>query len=252
MSAADTPMIPESQPKLSEMERVVNVFTAPSKTFTDLLRSANWLVPFLIISILSIAYVAVVDKKIGWNQVVENKFNSMSEKQKERLEQAPPEARAQQQRAMLMSFRYGSYASPVFILIVFALLALIYMLAFNFGIGAEVQYKHALAVLMYASLPSILRTLLAIGTVFLNSDPTTFNFENPVVTNPGFAVSEAAQPALYSLLSKIDVFALWGLYLTAVGFACVGKVKKNSALGVVFGLYGAYALVGILFSLAFK
>lgn len=252
MSAADTPMAPESQSKLSEMERIVNVFTAPSKTFTDILRNANWLVPFILMSIMSLAYVAVVDKKIGWNQVVENKFASMSEKQKDQLEQMPPERRAQQQKIMLGSFKYGSYASPVFFLGVFALLALIYMFAFNFGLGAEVRYKHALAVLMYASLPSILKTLLAIGTVFLNSDPTTFNFENPVVTNPGFAVSEAGQPVLYSLLSKIDVFAFWGLFLTAIGFSCVGKVKKNSALGLVFGLYGAYALVGILFNLAFK
>lgn len=253
MSAADTPLAAEpSQPKLSEMERVTNIFVAPSKTFEDIKRSANWLLPFVLMAIMSLIYVEATHRKVGWDQVVENKFNSMSEKQKDRLEQLPADTRARQAQGMKMGFQYGSYAAPVFFLIIFAVIAAIYMAAFNFGLGAEVSYKHSLAVLMYASLPGIIRTILAVGTVFMISDPSTFNFENPVVTNPGFLFSESASPALYGLFSKIDVFALWSLYLTALGFSCVAKIKRGAAMGMIFGLYGAYALVGVLFSLAFK
>ena len=41
MSSATVPPVPEAAP-LSEPARIVNTFIAPSKTFTDLRRSAAW------------------------------------------------------------------------------------------------------------------------------------------------------------------------------------------------------------------
>ena len=34
---------------LSQVERVVDTFVAPSKTFTDILRSTSWWLPFLLL-----------------------------------------------------------------------------------------------------------------------------------------------------------------------------------------------------------
>ena len=65
---------PLEQKPLSEVERVVDTFVAPSKTFTDLRRSANWFVPWLLLAIASVAMVFVVDKKLGMEKVVENQM----------------------------------------------------------------------------------------------------------------------------------------------------------------------------------
>lgn len=250
MSAADTPLAAEtSAPQLSHVERIVNIFTAPSKTFADIKRSSNWIPAWLLISAISLAFVFVVDQKIGWDQVVENKFNSMSEKQKERLEKAPPEARAQQERGMKSGFKYGSYASPLFILAFTAFLAAIYLVALNFGLGAEIRYKEILAVVIYALVPSVLKTLLAIGAVLMISDPTVFDFENPVATNPGFLVNQSESPALYSVLSKLDIFVFWSMFLTAMGFSSVGNVKKGHAQALVFGLYATFVILALGFNL---
>jgi len=64
MSSAALAVPPEQKP-LSEVERVVDTFVAPSKTFTDLRRSSNWIVPWLLLAIATIALVFVVDKKLG-------------------------------------------------------------------------------------------------------------------------------------------------------------------------------------------
>jgi hypothetical protein len=253
MSAADTPLAADpSQPKLSEMERITNTFIAPTKTFTDIRHNANWFAPWLLFSVISLIFVTAVGSKITWEQVIENKMASMTEKEKDRMDTAPPEARAQQSKFMLMGYKYGSYAFPLFFLVGIAIIAAIYMAIYNFGLGAEVPYKRSFAILMYASLPNIIKSLLAIVTIFAISDPSNFNFENPVATNPGFLVSESTSPALYSLLSKIDIIGIWGAYLLGLGFACVSKVKRGASMGVAFGVYALFALLGFGWNLLFR
>ena len=44
---------PETAP-LSEGARIVNTFIAPSKTFTDLRRSASWWAPWILIAVFAI------------------------------------------------------------------------------------------------------------------------------------------------------------------------------------------------------
>ncbi len=39
---------------LSQVERVVDTFIAPSKTFTDILRSTSWWLPFLLLVVVSL------------------------------------------------------------------------------------------------------------------------------------------------------------------------------------------------------
>ena len=87
--SSTTPVLsgaPLEQKPLSEVERVVDTFVAPSKTFTDLRRSANWFVPWLLLAIISVAMVFVVDKKLGIEKVVENQM-ALQPKQAAKLDQ---------------------------------------------------------------------------------------------------------------------------------------------------------------------
>ena len=42
-----------SEPGLSQIERVVDTFVAPKKTFTDILRSTSWWLPFLLLVLVT-------------------------------------------------------------------------------------------------------------------------------------------------------------------------------------------------------
>jgi hypothetical protein len=246
MSTAVTP-IPEQGAPLTQMERVTNVFVAPSKTFADLKRDSSWWLPFIVLSIFSLMFVATVDKKIGFDQVVDTTLANMSDSQKARMEQAPPEAQARQISGMKAGYKYGSYAYPIILLIILAIFAAVYMGAFNFGLGAEIPYKQAFAVVIYASLPNIVRSLLAIISIFALGNPENFNFENPVATNPGVLVSMAQHPALYKLLSSLDVVTIWSLVLTGVGFASISRVKRGTAIGMILGIYAVVVLIMVGF-----
>ena len=56
--------VPADDKPLTEVERLVDTFVAPSKTFTDIRRNASWWVPWLLMSIFGLAMVFVVDKKL--------------------------------------------------------------------------------------------------------------------------------------------------------------------------------------------
>jgi hypothetical protein len=239
MSTTATPaIVPPEQPSLSQAQRIINTYVAPSKTFQDIRRNASWWAPFILISICSLAFAFTLDTKIGFDHMVENQIK-LSPKATERMQNLTPEQH-QQAIARSSAFWKGlSYGSPVIVLLLAAITAGVLMAAFNFGLGAEVSYKQALAICLYSSVAAdLLRSLLAIGTMAFTSDPDTFNIANPVGTNPAFYLNVLETPRwLYALLGSVDIFFLWYYFLLALGFSIVAKQPKSKALLVVAGWY---------------
>jgi hypothetical protein len=247
MSSA-APVVPIEPKPLSEVERVVDTFVAPGKTFTDLRRSANWFVAWLLLAIATIALVVVVDQKLGMEKVVENQL-AMQPKQAAQLEKLSPEQRATQMQTIIKFNRVVAYAYPVVIVIVLAVIAAVLWGSFNFGFGAELTFNQCLAVCMYASLPGILKVLIAILAIALGGGEA-FTFQNPVASNLGGLVDPGSH-FLYSIATSIDIFTIWTLVLTGIGISCLTKVKRGTCLGVVFGWWAILVLGGGAIAAAF-
>jgi Yip1 domain len=219
----------------------VDTFVAPSKAFTDLRRSANWFVPWLLLTIASLAMVFVVDKKLGMEKVVENQMATQP-KASAQLDQLPADQREVRIQTIVKFNRVIAYAYPVVLVIVLAIIAAVLMASFNFGFGAEVTFNQSLAVCMYASLPTILKALIAMLVIGVGGGEN-FTFQNPVASNLGGLVVPSSH-FLYSIATSLDIITIWTLVLTGIGFACVTKVKRGTALGVVFGWWALVVLVG--------
>ena len=57
---------------------------------------------------------------------------------------------------------------------------------------------------------------------------------------------------LYSIASALDIFMIWTLVLTAIGFTRVSKVKSGTAYAIVFGWWVFFTLVGASIGAAFS
>jgi hypothetical protein len=245
MAAAPVPPTPgpsivsESAP-LSEGARIVNTFVAPTKTFTDLRRNASWWTPWLLISIVSLLFVFVMGKQIGFEQISKNSIAQSS--RAEQFEKLPPDQRAQQLQLTTTITRYISYSLPVLNLIVFVVIAAVLMGTFKIA-GAGVPFKTSLAIVTYGSLPGIIGAVLGIASMFAGVDPAGFNAQNPVATNPAYFMDPAANKFLYGMASALDVFILWNIVLMGIGFACNSKVKRSTAIAIVAGSYLIYKLL---------
>jgi hypothetical protein len=234
-------VVPESQTGLSEGERLVDTFFAPSKTFADIRRNASWWVPWLLLSLVSIAFLQTVGAKIGWEQVTRNELRVSG--RAEKFEQSPPE---QQKRGMEISetiYKVTSWIPPVTLLIFAVILGAILMAAFNFGMGAEVTFKQSLAIVFYAFLPSILGSILGIVSLIIGVDPEGFNMRNPVATNPAYVMDPTKAKFLYGMVSAVDVITIWTIILLGIGYASVSKVKKGTAIATIAGLFIVWKLI---------
>ncbi len=229
--------------QLSEPARVLNTFFAPSKTFTDLRRNASWWGPFLLMVVFSVAFAYVGGQKVGFRKAMENQMRAQP-KQQARLESLPADQREQQMQQGEKVTKVIAYGFPVINLIILLIIAALLFGTFKFAAGADISFKVALAIVMYAGLPGLLRVSLAILSLITGASPDSFTFQNPVATNPGYFLNPADSPFLYGLASSFDVFLIWTLVLTAIGFTCVSKVKRGTALVIVFGWWLILSLVG--------
>jgi hypothetical protein len=114
----------DEQGGLSEIERIVDTFIAPTATFKDILRSASWWLPFVLLVVSSVGTAFVVDKKVGFDQASDNQIR-MSPRAQERLADMTPEQKAQNEKVTIAVTKYITYGSFVLITVFLALYALV-------------------------------------------------------------------------------------------------------------------------------
>ncbi len=238
--AAPSPAAP--QPALSQAERVIDTFIAPSKTFTDIKRSASWWVPWLLTAVFSLLFVYAMDSKIGFERIAESAMRQ-NPRAAAQLDQLSPEQRQQRIDLGAKAGRIIAYCTPVIGLLFAVIIAALLMAAFNFGAGAQIGFATSLAVTMYASLPGVFKALIGTVALFAGVDPEAFNPQNPVASNLGSLVSMTEHPALFTIASSVDLFTIWTLVLLGLGYAWVSKLKRSTTLGVVIGIFVLYVLV---------
>jgi hypothetical protein len=241
---------PPPEAGLSQVERVVDTFLAPTRTFVDILRSTSWWLPFLLAVLVSLGVTFSIDKQVGFDRVVENTIHA-SPKQEEQFASLTPEQRAARLKGMAAGYRYTSYASPVFILVFSAIGALVLWATFNFGLGAQTTFAQMFCLWMYCSLPRLLSGLLTILTISFGGNPESFDLKNPVGTNLGYYLPDAA-PWLRTAFGFFDIIGIWSLILLILGTAIVAKVSRGKAAAVIVGWWMLILIISIATAAAFS
>jgi hypothetical protein len=233
-------------PGLTQMQRVANTFSAPSKTFQDIKRgNRSWWMPYLIMIVISYIFFAAITTKIGWNQVAQNTIH-MNQKQEEKLAQAPPAQREMTMKFTQYGMEGGFAASPILVLAGVAIFSLVLWGTINFVFGGKATFGSVFAVWMYASLPGIIKTLLGTIVIYAGMAPESFNMANFAPTSIGaFLNVQETNAAVYKLASALDFTTIWSMALLGIGIAIVAGVKRSSGYVAVFGWWAIITLVGV-------
>jgi len=125
-------------------------------------------------------------------------------------------------------------------------LALIYWGAYALLAGARLSFGKSLAVIAYTMVPGGIRELLGIPILVLKDPSTLGNPYNFVGSNPGAYMSMSDPKWLSALASSFDVFIIWSVVLTAIGFHCMDpkKLPMSKSAGMVVGVYLFFTLLG--------
>jgi hypothetical protein len=241
--ASDT--LEPSGPSLSEPQRLANTFFAPQQTFLDIRRNSTWWVPWLLISVVAVAFFVMIDKKVGFDQVARSMLAN-----NKAVQQLGP---AQQEQAIsrtAIGLKVGEYAAPIFILIYVLVIAAVLMATFNFLMDAQIPFSRAIAIVMYGWLPGIVSSILAMLSLAFGN-PEGFRMESPVGTNPAYFLDPTTTSRfLYAMLTSLDVISLWMIVLIGMGFALNAnkKISTGSAIGAVAVWYFVAKLCGAVFA----
>jgi hypothetical protein len=229
---------------LSQGERLIDTFVAPSKTFTDILRSTSWWLPLIVLFLGSLLFSYSIDKKVGFDAVAQQQLEKMPAQEAQVDAMAPADkARVIHQRAA--GTKFTTYGFVVVILIIVAIHALLLWASFNFGLGAKTTFPQVFAVIMYAGLPKIFISLIGSILLFAGVGIDGFDVQNPAGTNIGYFLSG---PALRAAGGFFDIFGLWSLALLIIGMAIISRKSTMQSAMIVIGwwVFGLLISVGMV------
>lgn len=234
---------PTPEPKTSFFQRVGGVLFAPVDTFDDVARRPDILWPMLFFVIISYITTAVILPRFD--------FESMIAQQSEVVKKQNPNASDDDIERIAKITRASTtvmaWVGPLLQLAFFAVVAGVLLLAFRMFGGAG-TFKQAFSVTLYSWIPRLIQGIVMTIVALARGSIDPMSMATVVKSNPAFLVDMKEQPVLFSLLSSLDLFAIWSLVLLIIGFAAVAKVPRVRAAVVVVSLWAVTIAIKLGFA----
>jgi hypothetical protein len=226
---------------------VTNIFTAPSTAFAAIKERPNPWLPLLVLIIgtfaVQFAYMQAVDLPWLMDQQLQQGGANLTDAQRNQAVDA-----ATQIPASVLGAIQGLSAG-IFILIVYALIALYYT-GVSFAINDKTKYQQWLALIAWCSLPAVFGIIASL----VNLQITDARFLPAEALNPlsfGSLLALDAQGAtiVERILMSLDVTVLWATVLQILGFQAFTQRSIALATAVVLAPLALIVLVGSIFAL---
>ena len=241
MASAPMPT-PDTSAPTNSFSRLIGAIFSPKATFASIASRPTWILPLILITILGCTTTFLYGQRVGWRAFMQKQIEnsprtqSMPEDQKEGI--------IDQQTKFAPIFGY--VGTVVLAFGGAALVAGVFLLAFNLVIGTKFPYKTALGVVAYAWVPLIIAQILGLIILFIK-DPSTIDIQNLVASNAGAFLSEESPKWIQSLCGSLDIFSFWSMALMGIGFSATNpkKLSFGKSFGTVIGVWLVYVIVKV-------
>lgn len=220
--------------EMSEAATLGNIFLEPERTFMDLKRKPRFIIAGLIIVILVTGYTFGLRSKVG-----DEGIRRFITEQIDKSPQAASLSNEQKQNGVDLQMKIGNYtrfAVPVFVMISFLIGGLLYWAGAK-AFGGNGTFLQNFSVWIYSGFPPAVVGMIAnyIVLALKSADDIDLGLSQRglVNANLGFFIDGHSMPVLATLLSTIDLFAIWGWVLAAIGLRVTNRLSKGSAWAVV-------------------
>ncbi|HXK62094.1 MAG TPA: YIP1 family protein [Acidobacteriota bacterium] len=227
-----TPPPPGSteQPKGS-LWRLQGIFFQPTETFRAIAKKPTWLIATILCVVIGIVGFMTIMNQVGFENLVirqaQARGQEVSDEQLEMMNS--PAVRAVTLGTMLIG-------TPIVMLLTAGLLLALFWL-----IGSDVSFSRTFSVVAHSMMAfTVISTAISLVVVLLAADPTELDVQNLVASNPGVLVDSVESPVTFALLSSIDLFSFYYLFLLALGMSIVGRKSFGTSAGMVLMLWVAY------------
>ncbi|HEY0591078.1 MAG TPA: Yip1 family protein [Thermoanaerobaculia bacterium] len=201
--------------------------STPGSTMADVADRPDWLVPFLLILVLSVGlnFVAAphLDIETGLREQLTER--GLSDQQ---IDDAVDRVAVFQ--------KFGAPIAAVTVTILLIALAALYMLATRV-MGGEGTFKQFFAVTNYAWLPQLLKGILVTFLLVRAGSVEPEQMGALLKSNLGFLADPKEQGELFAVLSGIDVFNFAALALMIFGYGRASKLGTQKTAVIVIATY---------------
>lgn len=245
----DAAVVPPEAESGSFFGNLFNLYFEPTATFAKIFAKPRVLVVLALQTILAVTFTSIWLQKADVKEMVKQKMELNPRVQEMTPEQVERVA-AMQVSVLRASFRFAPFLFP-------ALGALILggflMFVFRFFLAAEVSFLQSMATVAWSFLAfSVVHTPIALSVFLLKEDWATDPNEL-VQTNPALFVDQASVSGwLWGLLTSLDLFSFWMIFLLATGYSVAGKLKIGTCLWVIGSLWAMMILLKVASIAAFS
>jgi hypothetical protein len=210
----------------SSLGRLLGVFVAPGRTFRSIAVKPTWLLAWLVFYVVSCGTLFLAFQKVDFAAGIREQMAAQHV-------QMPAGG---EERAARIGKTFGLTAVAFTLLLLTFVPPAIYLVLNLFG--GELDYRRSLAVSVHAGLPRALAALLSLPVILSRGAIPLKEVQGGglLLSNLAFLAPDAG-PALRVLLVNLDLFALWSLVLSIVGYHIAAKVSRTTATAVVVGLW---------------
>jgi len=250
-----SPVIPplESAKPVSSLGRIFGVIFSPKPTFESIVQRPTWVLPLVLIIVVSTLVIFVFSQRVGWRAFMERQDQTNSRVQKQ-MENMTPDQREQMLETQTKYAAIIGYIGVVLGTFVVAIVvAAVLLAAFNLIGGAKVSFMTSLAIVAHSWVPSIIGGMLGILIIFLK-DPSTVDIQHLVAANVGAFLPDDAPKWQETLLSAFDLFTFWTIILMSFGYSAKNpkKISFGKAFGTIVSVWLLYVIVKVGFTAAFS
>lgn len=247
---ATTPIpMPEAQATISPFGRILGVLFSPKKTFEDIVRKPSWVLPVVLMTVLSTVVTFAFTQRVNWRE-----FMSQQIEKSPRAGQLSPEQKQQQ-------IEGGAKFSPIVIdaigvvapIILVLVVGLVMWGAYSLLGGISTNFGTAIGITSHAFLTGLVSSPLFLLILYLKP-AENIDVENPMATNLAALLPDESAKWLVALCKSLDVFSIWTLILLAVGFAAVNpkKLKGAKSFSIAFTVWAAFVVCRIGWAFIFS
>lgn len=220
-----------------------NIFTAPQAAFAAIKERPSPWVPLLLIILaicaVQFTYIQAVD--LPW--LIDSQLANSDLPAAER-------ERAVEAALQLPQWMYGLFAavpSAIFILVVYAAIALYYT-GVSFASNDGVKYQQWLALIAWTSLPSVLGQIASlVNLAVVDARFLPAQQLNPLSFSSLLAIDPAGASVAESILLSLDVTTVWSTVLQILGYQAF---TKSSIVKAVIVVLAPLTLIVLLASFA--
>jgi Yip1-like protein len=239
--------MPGSEPSVpvvatkNPLERIIGVFFSPKATFEDINRKPDWLVPLILLVVLTLIMFYVYFMRVDVRGLMVDQFQRADR---------PMPSEAQLDSIVKGTTIFYYVAALLFPPIIALASSGILFAITNFVFGAETTFKKVFSVRLYADMTFAIKILLTIPLLFAKQvtelgDPTDL-----VMSNMAWLFPAEAKMA-HAFGKTLDIFWLWYIVVVAIGLVGVSKkfTFKKALTGpiVLWVIFMAFSVVSAHF-----